>query len=268
MTYFNDIQFVGAGVIPECGVRLDQVFPGTYSLEFILSGSMYFGIDHGGQYTLEQPALFWHHPAHSYQYGSANERGWFHHWVLMRGERARRIVEEGFMPLADIGYLPVKDGRGISLLFQALAQMVNHELPRRQAEAVLAVERILAMAIAQGTPGLPREAELAALADRIQIDPGRDFDFQRIAKDLELSYSHFRRLFRQATGLPPHRFFVQCRLRRAAQLLQDEQRRIGEVARSVGFDDPASFSRAFTQFYGLPPRDYRSQTCFGNTVIP
>ncbi len=263
MTYFNDIQFVGGGVIPECRVRLDQTFPGTCSLEFILSGSMYFGVDHGGQCVLERPALFWHHPSHSYQYGPTDERGWFHHWILMRGERARRIVEEGFMPLADTGYLPVSDERSISLLFQALVEMVNHDLPRRQADAVMTLERILALAMAQGASGLPREAELTALADRIQAEPGRNFDFPRIAKDLELSYSHFRRLFRQATGMPPHRFLIQCRLRRAAQLLKDERRRIDEVAASAGFDDPAGFSRAFSKFYGLAPRDYRSRTFFG-----
>ncbi len=257
MSYFNDLQFLGADIIPGCNVVLDASFPGTYSIEFLLAGRMSFGIDQQPPCILDRPALFWHHPRHSYQYGATDRQGWFHHWLMMRGERARRLIEDGFMPLADSGFLPVGNGEDIGLLFRSLVELVNHGLPRRQADAVLILERLLAIALLQAGNGGRHESAITALIARLEATPGNFYDFPRIAANLGISYSHLRRLFHNETGHAPHQFLTQCRLRLATQLLRDSHRRIDEVSRSAGFADPAGFARSFRLHYGMSPRAYR-----------
>jgi AraC-like DNA-binding protein len=53
---------------------------------------------------------------------------------------------------------------------------------------------------------------------------------------------------------------LQRRLRAAAQrMLKDREAGIGEVARALGYSDPAHFTRAFHRWTGSTPRDFRAR---------
>ncbi len=68
-----------------------------------------------------------------------------------------------------------------------------------------------------------------------------------------LSPHHFKRCFRELFGVTPHRFHVQRRLDAASVLLRQGRLRVGEVCRSVGFEDDSSFVRLFRQRFGRTP---------------
>ena len=51
----------------------------------------------------------------------------------------------------------------------------------------------------------------------------------------------------------------------ARELLRDPDQSIGSISRSVGFDDPAHFTRMFRRIAGLSPRQLRYQT---NSATP
>lgn len=70
-----------------------------------------------------------------------------------------------------------------------------------------------------------------------------------------LSPHHFKRLFREVYGVPPHRFLRQVRLMHARHLLSDGDRPVHEVALAVGFKDASAFSRVYRQVMGRAPRD-------------
>ena len=59
-------------------------------------------------------------------------------------------------------------------------------------------------------------------------------------------------------GLTYRALVDEVRLEAAKDLLVDTDARIGDVARSVGFDDPAHFSRMFRRIGGLSPREFRT----------
>ena len=58
MSYFDDIRLIGGSVIPVCTARLDCRFMGTWSVEFMLSGRMTFGIDGAKPVVVESPIVF------------------------------------------------------------------------------------------------------------------------------------------------------------------------------------------------------------------
>ena len=68
---------------------------------------------------------------------------------------------------------------------------------------------------------------------------------------------HFLRLFRRVTGVTPHQYLVQCRLRRAARLLAEPGRSITDIAYDVGFGDLSNFVRSFRRAAGLSPGAFR-----------
>jgi AraC family transcriptional regulator len=76
---------------------------------------------------------------------------------------------------------------------------------------------------------------------------------------VHMSPYHFARLFKQSTGVPPHRFVLGQRIARASVLLRDARVSIGEIARLVGFRTPSHFATAFRRMTGLAPSEYRSR---------
>ena len=50
---------------------------------------------------------------------------------------------------------------------------------------------------------------------------------------------------------------MRFRMARAAQLLRENELSVGEVARSCGYPDPLTFSKAFKRTMGVTPSQYR-----------
>ena len=78
-----------------------------------------------------------------------------------------------------------------------------------------------------------------------------------LARIVGLSASQFSRSFQKAVGVSPHRYVVQCRVRRARELLATTQLSLTEIALILGFADHSHFSRRFHEFTGVPPREFR-----------
>lgn len=72
-----------------------------------------------------------------------------------------------------------------------------------------------------------------------------------------LSPFHFSRLFRAATGAPPHRYVVGRRVERARALLEGTVLPLGEIAQRAGFAHQAHLTRHFSRVIGTSPGAYR-----------
>lgn len=77
------------------------------------------------------------------------------------------------------------------------------------------------------------------------------------AARVSLSPAALREQVRAATGLTVHELILRTRLSRAQQLLTQSALSIGEIARLVGYEDPAYFSRLFQRRTGLSPLRFR-----------
>jgi len=91
-----------------------------------------------------------------------------------------------------------------------------------------------------------------------------------LAHEAKLSRYHFLRIFRQLTGLTPHRYILRARLRRAAMRLLLESARVLDVALDSGFGDVSNFNHAFLAEFGVSPRVYRRNARTGRAefVLP
>ncbi|MFP4381663.1 MAG: AraC family transcriptional regulator [Candidatus Sumerlaeia bacterium] len=260
MAYFDDILFVNADAAPQCDAVIDTAFEDLYSLQFIVGESIYYGIDGGSRIELGPGSAFWHHCDHSYQYGPASGSSWHHLWVSFRGARGRALMEEGFMPLSAAGWMPVSERESFRERFERLVGIVQEDLPRRKLEGLLLLEELLLMLMGERRPAhspAMHEPGIDALLFRMEEAPMADYDFFEEARGLHLSASHFRRLFRRYTGAAPHDFLLHCRMRHAARLLRESQGQVKAIAREVGYEDPAQFSRMFRRKIGLSPQQFR-----------
>lgn len=78
-----------------------------------------------------------------------------------------------------------------------------------------------------------------------------------IAKQFYLSASYLCVLFRRETGSTVNGYLLEYRLQKAKELLKDENRRVKDVARQVGFADANYFNKVFKRSEGKTPQEYR-----------
>ncbi len=78
-----------------------------------------------------------------------------------------------------------------------------------------------------------------------------------LAKQAQLSVSHYSLLFRKKTGQAPLSYLIQLKIQLACQLLDHTKLSISKVANKVGYDDPYYFSRIFRKTMGESPKTYR-----------
>lgn len=82
-------------------------------------------------------------------------------------------------------------------------------------------------------------------------------DLDDLAAVAGLSKYHFLRQFRAVVGITPGAYLRTLKLCHAASLLRKSPTTIAAVARSVGFSDQRSFTRAFSRQVGMTPSNYR-----------
>jgi AraC-like DNA-binding protein len=82
-----------------------------------------------------------------------------------------------------------------------------------------------------------------------------------LAAHVHFSPFHLLRVFRKATGLPPHAFLNGVRVRRAKELLALGTP-LAEVAQRVGFTDQSHLNRHFKRIMGITPGHYAQQRNF------
>lgn len=88
----------------------------------------------------------------------------------------------------------------------------------------------------------------------------KDLSDTLVAQQLGLSTSHFRFLFKQATGSPFHKYLIAVRLEKARLMLIEQGLPVSQVASAVGFTGLSHFSRAFAQRFSASPTSLRRQS--------
>lgn len=86
-----------------------------------------------------------------------------------------------------------------------------------------------------------------------------DLRLEEVAVAVDVSPSHLLRLFRQATGEPPHRWLMRRRIKRACELLADPRESITQIAHDCGFASSQHFATVFRRHVGTTPSDFRRE---------
>jgi AraC-like DNA-binding protein len=106
----------------------------------------------------------------------------------------------------------------------------------------------------------PRDRErVRAALDAIDASPEQTWALGDLAVLTGASPFHLARSFRAIVGTTPHQYLIAARLRRAALLLLDTQKRITHVAYDAGFGDLSNFVHTFRRAMGATPRDFRAR---------
>ena len=127
---------------------------------------------------------------------------------------------------------------------------------------VLLIEALRTTTDTGASPGLLRglaDPRLAAAIRRMHEHPGRSWTVAELADEAALSRSTFFDRFRRAVGAAPIDYLMTWRMAVAQSLLREENARIGDVAKRVGYSSASTFSVAFARHVGMPPGRFVEQ---------
>jgi AraC-like DNA-binding protein len=145
---------------------------------------------------------------------------------------------------------------GLSRLFDTLTNPTIAHLEKQTASVsfVELLQRRIGARRSIDPAGLPR---LACAADFIRQNCTRSLSLDEICVEASLSPSHLIRAFKEAYGLTPHAYQLNCRIEYGRSLLR-KGRSIADVAFAIGFADQAHFQRVFKRFVAATPGQYRA----------
>ena len=95
--------------------------------------------------------------------------------------------------------------------------------------------------------------------DRMDVASHEAWPIRRLARVSAVSEAHFARSFKQAFGIPPHRYLLTRRIERATALLRDTELSITEIAFQTGWESLGTFGRTFHEVTGESPSAIRSR---------
>lgn len=229
-----------------------------YHILIIESGRGMLETKTAGTRPLRSGDAFILFPGEWHRYRPSRQTGWTSRWVGLRGEQVLHLMSSFFSPEKPVVSLRAP-GRALDLL-REMAERFKSDPERHQGRIASLATALIDEIQCSGETGRTtvrcnriNKAKMVLLA-RSQ----EEVDLEKLAGELGMSYSSFRREFKAETGLPPRRYLLTIRMNRAKALLTETDRKAVDIAAAVGFSSPGYFSCYFLQATGLTPLEYRN----------
>ena len=208
-----------------------------------------------GEYGIEPGNAFLVFPGVWHWYASDIETGWDEYWVGFKGRYAQTLLENGVLsterPVIEIGISSV-----ITHLLHEMFEIAEREPPGFQPKLAGSVIRLLAYSLSfaqQQNHG--DEAERIVQQARIAMENHifDNLDMEELSLQLEISYTHFRTLFKNYTGQSPYQYYLNMKINKAKEMLETGGFSVKKVALDLAFENQYYFSRLFKKKTGISP---------------
>ncbi|MCH5309075.1 MAG: helix-turn-helix domain-containing protein [Prevotella sp.] len=234
-----------------------------YQLLYNPEGEGWFQSTHCPKTRLKAGDMFLLFPNEWHTYHPCDDKGWKSYWIGFKGKNMDDRVKAGFLspekPIYHVGYSSAIE----ELYKQAYKEALEEAVYSQQAMAGLVNHLIGKMYSLEHTIELAKfqpQVDMISKA-RLQIRESLESDLtiQKLAEHLGVSYSNFRKLFKEYTGLSPATYQQELRLLRAKELLTTTDLSIKEIAYRLGFESPDYFSAKFKAKMGCRPSEIKGK---------
>ncbi|CAN7772856.1 AraC family transcriptional regulator [Variovorax sp. LjRoot290] len=179
-------------------------------------------------------------------------------WAGERGDRSELLAENHVMRL-DAEVIPMLDlylrraldeeDKPTRLEMDCRASLLMLQLVRKHSTLDDRSRRAAAGGLSP--------SHLRRVFDAMNADLSSEVSLANLARMVGLSYHHFCHAFKASTGVPPHQWLIEARVKRACELLRTTTDSISDISAAVGYDDPTQLARVFRARRGTTPQLYR-----------
>jgi AraC family transcriptional regulator len=157
------------------------------------------------------------------------------------------------------------DPLGVALTRQVLGELYSPASPERDVYVEALVDALKAHMlrgpVAAHAVKIPTadfsSYRLHTIMNNILQHPEAAHSLEEMAAQAGVTPSHFCRIFKQANGVSPHQYVLRAKLNRAQELLGQSSASLSAISDALGFTSQSHFTRAFRQFTGETPSDFR-----------
>jgi AraC-like DNA-binding protein len=232
-----------------------------FQVVFIVTGRGVFETKHTPPYSVEEGTIMFLYPGVWHRYKPDTGTGWNEFWVGLKGEIADILINNIF---PDKLHPIIKTGNNkeVLFLFQKLIETVQvaeqgyYRLASAIVFRLLNVLYLQRLNIYQGKNEQEYKIEkakyllLETLHEPVQLT--------KIAQQVNMGYSAFRKNFKQITGVSPNAYLLNLRLEKVKDLLVSTSLSVQEIALESGFGSIHYLSKFFTKKMKCTPSHYRA----------
>ena len=259
---FQDLQLLHYGTEP-CTPRhhFGPAMRDYYKIHYILGGKGIFRVN-GQTHELRKGQGFLIVPHSVVYYEADADDPWEYSWVAFEGNACEMLLSQAGLS----EHQPVFSLEHNEEMRSCLHRIVHARDTRKGWEIgmlglLYQFFSILAASSEQRHESkiepFTKDAYVTQVIDFIETNYANAVTVQSIASQVGLQRSYLCSLFKERMGSSIQSYLVHYRMRRAAELLLDQGFTIGDIARSVGYNDQLLFSKMFKKVMGSAPSRYR-----------
>ena len=264
MDFFKGVQFVCCGSARHSVMPTGRVFKDYYGIQYCHETDFHVKMGKDYNRTVCGSWALITRPGPEFIYGPPPGKSVRHSFVCFKGARVERYIKSGLLPLSDTEpMVKITRPEHFNTTLLELIDLLTPLESRNYDRSVHLLEDLLLQlheqpVIQNDIPDYLR-APLDDLLVQLKAHPVLSWDFKNEATACGVSYPHFRRIFNLRYNLPPGKYLVMQRLKKATSLLSSGDEQISSVAEQCGFDDQFYFSRIFKKYYHFSPLRYRRE---------
>lgn len=233
-----------------------------YQLLYITKGGGTFTSKTSTRWTVKDGTMFLLFPGEWHTYKPHESSGWNEYWIGFNGRIMDEWVKAGFFskesPIFNVGL----NEELISLYKRAIIIADAQEANYQQALSGI-VCNLISMALY-----LSRNKDFSASNIAEQINNVKVIVYENIstitpkdlAKSICMSYSKFRKIFKEYTGFAPSKYIQEVRINIAKEMLTNTSKSIKEIAFELGYENKDYFFTVFRKVTDMTPIAYRRHT--------
>ncbi len=202
------------------------------------------------------------YPGFYHSYAPDEDRGWSEYWVGCDGSYPQWLIKEDAFhiknTLTRVGrYRGLRDD-----FYQLCLTAAGKHSPAIKAQILGGmINRILGrMLVLQNTPAGRMEAAendaVETIIAHLDSNVEGDVDMAELPAMANMRYDKLSRLFQDTTGMTPHQYYLDRKVKTAVRLLQSGLS-VKETSYRLGFESPYYFSRLFKKKTGQSPQTYK-----------
>ena len=174
------------------------------------------------------------------------------------GKGMRVVIEQALLPFKNVHLVKDMSG-GIAFAARQAQEFTQPDAPDRE-RILEALGGLISAYLVAFSGGEKLSPVVITVRDEIKRKVSDStFSLEDCIRKLPLNYDYVRKLFKKETGISPHEYLLNCRMKFAMDLISSgignrySNYSVAQIAEACGFTEPLYFSRVFKKYYGEPP---------------
>lgn len=209
-------------------------------------------------------------PERWHSYMPDRETGWCEYWIGFRGPNVdARFRNDFFDDNLEVFRVGVREE--LTTLYERAMEVADSERSSYQQYLAGIANLLLGMAMYYHADHQFVSQETVRQIDQARRIMRNEFSTgispEEVARRVNMSYSWFRKMFRDYTNITPAHYMQKLRLQEACRLLSETNLSIKEISFRLNCGDASYFSNLFRRHLRMTPVEYRMRFGFGSEPV-